>query len=96
MPSPWPAFSWNVISCTTSLFVPGGTMLTVSSAREWAGVGRAKRGGSGGDLGHEIIEALPALPRRDEALQCVMASSTGASARAVRIALAMMMPAVAC
>ena len=97
MPSPLPALSEKATSCTTKRWTPGGVALTPSTEKVALGRGSA--------IGASPRRAAPprARSRRfqlwraaTKPRQLAIASSTGASAREVRIELAMMMPAVAC
>src|SRR5258708_37242713 len=95
IPSPWPDFNWNATSCTTARLVPGGTTLTVPTAREWLGRGRAMRAQSPGILSMRSLRRRQLCRADTNPLHWDTASSTGASARDVRIDDAIMTPAVA-
>ena len=92
-PSAWPALSWKATPWTTSRWLPGGFTLTASSVSEAAGVGSSMRAGSAGSMPSRPLRRRQLWRAAMKPRQLAIATSTGASARDVRIELAMMMPA---
>ena len=94
-PSPCPACSAKVTSCTTSRGVPGGATLTPSTLSPRLGAGSACGWPAAGIRPSSSDSRAQDWRACTKPFQLAMASSAGASARETRIEEAMMMPAVA-
>ena len=95
MPSPWPGFSAKEASCTTTCCSPGGATVMTSTARALHGGGSGVFSSSAGSCAQCCCRRFQPCRAATMPFQWAMASSTGASARDVRIAPAMMIPALA-
>ena len=95
MPSPWPLASVKLTSCTTSFCSPGGAALAASTDRLAVGAGSGIGWYCAGRSASSFFSRCQLWRAATKPRQLAMARSTGASARAVRIDPAMMMPGVA-
>ena len=96
MPSPLPARSTKLTSCTTSFCTPGGAAETFSTARFATGACSGIRSFCAGNTASSRFSRAQPWRAAWKPFQLAIARSTGASARADRIEPAMMMPAEAC
>ena len=95
-PSPSPALSEKLASCRTKRCRPGGIALAPSTESETLGRGSAKGCACSGNAAKSSRSRFQLWRAATKPRQLAIASSTGASAREVRIELAMITPAVAC
>ena len=95
MPRPWPASSLKPTSWTTIFWTPGGEALTLSTVSRCVGACSAIGSVRAGMTDSSAFNRCQLCRAATKPLQLAMARSTGASARALRIDPAMMMPAVA-
>ena len=96
MPTPWPASTTNATSCTTIFCWPGGAMASVSTCSLFAGGSSWVTWACAGTAANMRLSRCQLWRAPTKFFQCAIARSTGASARALRIELAMIMPPVAC
>ncbi len=96
MPMPSPAFAWKDASRTKGVRDAGGPSVRFSTESWRAGRGRSSTVAGAGMAWRTPARRVQLARAERNERHWLIASSTGASARALRIELAMMMPPVAC